>query len=109
MMRLEDYIGTKSSPVAQLAMQNMRADSGVEVNVSSMPQTKPNVQWDPGYVRIEWTTGELIVDWDAEYGPDVTVTPHSVEIRVAGKNEVKITVNEEKVARSRGKKVNRRI
>ena len=108
LMRLENYIGTEKLAVAEVAVADSISEMP-EVNVSSMPTSRPNVQWDPGYVKIEWTTGEMQIEWDNDYMPDITVTPHSVEIRVDGHSEVKLAVDEKNIAKIGGRKVNKKI
>jgi hypothetical protein len=109
MMALNTYVGTKRSPVAELATQEMYQRNSVETNVANMPSSMPDVTWDPGYVRIEWSTGEVQIEWDDAFMPDVKVKPHSVEIRLTGRAEVKISLDEKRVAHISGKKVNRKI
>jgi len=108
MMALNTYANTKRNPIAELAWQNMYQDFSVETNVAYMPKTKPTASWDPGYVKIDWTTGELQIEWDNDFMPEVKVKPHSVEIRLSGRAEVKITVDDRRVARPSGRKVNKR-
>jgi hypothetical protein len=62
MLALENYVNTKRSPIAELSIQGMNNDR-VETNISSMPQSSPDVVWDPGYVRIEWTAGDVQIEW----------------------------------------------
>ncbi len=108
MLQVQNYIGKKgANPIAELSLQQMKSELP-EINVAMMPQSLPEVSWDPGYVRVEWSTGELQVEWDNEYAPDIRVTPHSVEIRLSGRSEVKISVKEDRVAYDGGKKVNKK-
>lgn len=109
MQHVEAYRGTKRNPIGEIAWQSYMNDSAVEVNVANMPDTTPDVVWDPGYVRIEWSTGEMQIEWDDNFRPDVKVTPHSVEIRLSGYPEVKIGVIEKNVSKYNGRKVNRRV
>jgi hypothetical protein len=109
MQQIETYRGTNRNPVGEIAWQNYLNDSAVEVNVSSMPETRPDVVWDPGYVRIEWSTGELQIEWDDNFHPDVKVTPHSVEIRLSAHPEVRIGVVEKNVSKYHGRKVNKKV
>lgn len=106
MLQLQNYIGKDVNPIAELSLERMKSELP-EINVAMMPQSLPEVSWDPGYVRVEWTTGELQVEWDNEYAPDIRVTPHSVEIKLAGHSEVKISVKEDRVANESGNKVNK--
>jgi len=107
-LQVKNYVGTKSDPLAELRWQEMMSQKP-EVNVTSMPETTPDVVWDLGYVKIEWTTGEVQIDWDDEFMPEITVSPHSVEIRIEGRKEIKISLNEDNVPKIRGKKVNKKV
>ncbi len=46
---------------------------------------------------------------DEMFMPDIKVKHHSVEIRLSGRAEVKISVDEKRVAHTSGKKVNRKV
>ncbi|MGI6152238.1 MAG: DUF6470 family protein [Christensenellaceae bacterium] len=108
--KLNSYIDSKRDPIGELAFDNMLSDMP-ELNVASMPESMPDIVWDPGGIKIEWTTGEITIDWDDDYMPDVTVSPHSVEIKLSGRSEVKITVNPDRVEQTRndGRKINEKI
>lgn len=103
-MRIENY-NSGAGTLAQIAGNNMEA-SIPQVNVGSMPQTAPKISWDPGYMHIDWEIGNVAIEWDGDFMPDFSVTPHSVEIRMAGYPEVKISLNEEALAGDLGRTVN---
>ncbi len=107
-MYTENYRGSSTASLTQPSLQDIM-DSGMELNLASLADSKPNVQFDPGYMKVEWTSGELQIEWDDDFMPEITVTPHSVEIRLAGHKEVKIAVDEQRVAHNGGKKVNKRV
>lgn len=105
---VQDYMGSTSSPFGTMAWRDMM-NSVPEVNVASVPAEPPDVTWDPGYMHIEWTAGDIEIEWDESYMPDFDVTPYSIEIRLQGRPEVHISVDEGKVTSTIGKKVNRKI
>ncbi len=108
-LQLENYMGSKSDPLAQTVVNNMESDLP-EINVTSMPQSSPvGAEWDVGGVNIEWEQGNLKVDWQNDYMPNITVTPHSVEIRLKGEMAVKISVNEDNLAPVVGRQLNKVI
>lgn len=109
LMDIKNYIGNSGNPLSQIIWQQMMTDASVETNVASMPESSPEITWDPGHIKIEWTTGEIQIEWDDSFMPDVTVTPHSVEIKLSGHKGVKISVDEDKVATTGGKKVNKKV
>jgi len=52
-----------------------------EVNIGLMPQSSPEVVWDMGHLRINWSKHSILIDWDGEYMPQVTIDPkHSIEV-----------------------------
>lgn len=107
---LQYYMGTGQSPFASIAMQNMINDVP-EVNVGSMPQSSPEVSWEPGHMHVEWEIGDVEIEWEEEFMPEFSVTPYSIDIRLQGRPEVHITVNEEEARYTDtvGRKVNRKV
>lgn len=108
MAALEDYCGQDVNRVGQLAYRDAIHGDIPELNVAQ-PNPMPEVEWERGSMTIEWVPGDLEIVWEENFRPQITVTPHSVEIRLRGKNEVKISVNEDQVSGGSGKKVDRQI
>jgi len=53
------------------------------LNIGLMPSSLPEVIWDEGYMHINWSKHSLVIDWDGDYMPQMTVDPkHSVEIYI---------------------------
>lgn len=107
MKDIQNYQGSKTPIGADLAWRHMMEDGQVETNISSMPHSKPNVTWDPGSIKIDWSTGEVHIEWDDDYMPDVSFTPHSVEIRLTGRSGVDISVDESNVMPLSGRRINK--
>ena len=105
---IEEYAFTDTNRVGQLAYQEMLQDGIQEINVAP-PNPMPEVEWDKGSLTIEWTRGDLELVWDENFRPQLTVTPHSVEISLNGHREVKISVNENGVSKPQGKKVDKKV
>ncbi len=63
----------------------------------------------PERMKIDWTEGEVLIEWEEDFAPRITVTPHEVVIRVKGDKGVKIRVNEEKLTFKKGKKINKQV
>lgn len=106
--QIESYRGSSSSPIGEIAWQNYLEDNAVETNVGLMPETSPTIEWDNSYLHIDWTLGDLQIEWDDNFRPDIEFTPHSVEIRLSAHPEVKIEVKERHIPGLQGKKVNHR-
>ena len=79
-----------------------------ELNAQTYERNEASVA-DPGKLTIEWTTGEVIIEWEEEYLPQITVTPYEVLIRLKGEKGVKIHVNEEKIPLKKGRKINKNV
>ena len=88
--------------VAEVAQQ-LRPQS--EVNIASSPQDRPPVEWDMGYLNIEWSPDTNQMEWEGNPKPVVNVSPHSVEITMKQYGSIKITVDEDKIVHLSGKKV----
>jgi hypothetical protein len=91
--------------VAEIAQQQTRMRARSEINIASSPQNQPPVEWDMGYLNIEWSPDTNQLEWTENTRPVVNITPHSVEITMKQYGSIKITVDEEKVVQLSGKKV----
>ena len=66
-----------------------------EVNVGLMPQSAPEVTWDKGYMRLNWSKHSVVIDWNGEYLPEMTVDPkYSVEVFMRTKPYFRVMVEE---------------
>jgi len=66
-----------------------------EMNIGLMPKSSPEVEWDRGYMRINWSKHSIVIDWDGEYMPKVTIDPkYSIEIYLRTEPYFRILVNE---------------
>lgn len=107
MAQLENYFHTMQSPIGDWAYEQM-LNSVPEVGMSAGVPS-PSVQWTEGSIKIEWELGDVEIVWEDEFMPDITVTPHSVEIRLRNHADVKISVNENNLPKTSGKKVDKKI
>ena len=81
-----------------------------EMNIGLMPKSNPEVEWDKGYMRINWSKHSIVIDWDGEYMPKVTIDPkHSIEIYLRTEPYFRITVNEGRDPSMPGSIVNKAI
>ena len=66
-----------------------------EMNIGLMPKSSPEVEWDKGYMRINWSKHSIVIDWDGEYMPKVTIDPkYSIEIYLRTEPYFRILVND---------------
>lgn len=108
MAALQDYYGQGVNRIGQLAYNDAIKADIPEINVAP-PNPMPEVEWEKGSMSVDWVPGDLEIVWEENFRPQITVTPHSVEIRLRGRNEVKISVNEDNVSSSSGAKVDRQV
>jgi len=66
-----------------------------DINIGLMPQSSPEVTWDKGHMRINWSKHSVVVDWDGDYMPQLTLEPkYSVEVFMRTEPYFRITVEE---------------
>ena len=63
-------------------------------NIGLMPKSIPEVEWDKGYMRINWSKNSIVIDWNGEYMPQLTVDPKSsIEVFLRTEPYFRITVD----------------
>ena len=81
-----------------------------EMNIGLMPKSIPEIEWDRGYMRINWSKHSIVIDWDGDYMPVVTIDPkHSIEIYLRTEPYFRITVNEAEDPSTPGSLVNKAV
>ena len=66
-----------------------------EANIGLMPRNRPEVVWDTGQMSINWSKHSLVIDWDGDYMPQLTIDPkYNIEIFLRNEPYFKITVEE---------------
>jgi len=66
-----------------------------EMNIGLMPQSSPEVTWDKGHLRINWSKHSVVIDWDGEYMPTLTIDPkHSVDVFLRTQPHFRVMVEE---------------
>ena len=86
--------GDKSVP--RLAKSKaMSRQQPPEVNIGLMPQSAPEITWEKGYMRLNWSKHSVVIDWNGEYLPEMTVDPqYSVEVYMRTKPYFRVMVEE---------------
>ena len=96
--------------VAQLARQKLHEQSRVEVNVGNVPQHSPEVEWNPGHLKIKWESKQFDVEWDGNYMPEVSLeSPYAVEIFLRNRPSIRISVEEVTIPSESGQHVDKRM
>ena len=81
-----------------------------EINIGLMPKSQPEVVWDRGYMRINWSKHSIVIDWDGEYMPKVTIDPkYSIEVYLRTEPFFQVTVSEEEDPGTTGRLVDKEI
>jgi len=81
-----DYLGDLRKPgnkIAQLARSKSMASATKkkQIDLGLMPKSSPEVVWDKGGLSINWSKHSIVIDWDGEYMPQVTIDPkYSIEV-----------------------------
>jgi len=66
-----------------------------QLNIGLMPKNRPEVVWDKGSMTINWSRHSILIDWDGEYMPQLTVDPkYSVEIFLRTEPYFRVSVEE---------------
>ena len=66
-----------------------------QMNIGLMPKSIPEVEWDRGYLRINWSKHSIVIDWDGDYMPQLTVDPkYSIEVYLRTEPYFRILVDE---------------
>ena len=90
-------IRRRGDKVGQLARS--KAMSAVmrkqQINIGLMPKSSPEVEWDEGYLQINWSKHSLVIDWDGEFMPQLTIDPkYSLEIYLRTEPYFRIVIEE---------------
>ncbi|MDR2599760.1 MAG: DUF6470 family protein [Oscillospiraceae bacterium] len=82
--------------IPQLAKNKTMARLGTkEYNIGLMPQSSPEVTWDKGHMRINWSKHSVVIDFSGDYMPDMSVDPkHSVEVFLREQPYFRVMVEE---------------
>ena len=69
--------GDRVAMLSHNKTMNAAIKKSQELNIGLMPKTSPEVKWDRGYMRINWSKHSIVIDWDGEYMPQLTIDPKS--------------------------------
>ena len=66
-----------------------------QFNIGLMPKSKPEVEWEKGTMSINWSKHSIVIDWDGEYMPQLTVDPkYSIEVFLRKEPYFRVTVED---------------
>ena len=95
-----NFLGELRNPgdrVAKLAHKKSMAAimKRKQTNLGLMPKSMPEVVWDKGQLSINWSKHSIVIDWDGEYMPQVTIDPkYSIEVFLRTEPYFRIRVEE---------------
>ena len=100
-MAVEDgnFLGETRNPGDRVGMlarkRTMERVGPKQINVGMMPESSPEVDWEKGEMHVSWSKHRIVIDWDGDYMPEVSVEPpHSVEVYLTQAPYVRILVEE---------------
>ena len=76
-MESEGYRGSDRNPVGEWALQQM-LDNTQDITMAKANRSAGG-RMGPGYVKVEWTQGDVRIEWDDDFMPEFTVTPYSLK------------------------------
>ena len=84
--------GDKSIPL--LAKNKAMAEfRNREINIGLMPASPAEIDWTPGQINMNWSKHSLIVDYNSEFMPEVTLDPmYSVEVFLRTQPYIRVSV-----------------
>lgn len=88
--------------VARLAFDSLMQRDIPVVDVGNMPRSMPDVQWEPGTMEIEWDPPKMEMHWEGSMRPEITVTPHTVEVRLINGETIRVAENEARMLEQQG-------
>jgi len=81
-----------------------------QLDLALMPKSSPEFAWDKGYMRINWSKHSIVIDWDGEYMPRLTVDPkYSVEVYLRKEPYFRVKVKDMEDPNSPGRYVDQAI
>lgn len=93
-----NYISSVDKPgnrIAQVYRRKSLSQDRVEVNIGTMPQSLPEVEWTPGSIDVSWSDHQLEVSWEGTCMPEVVIDPpFSIEIYLRDKPYIRIVVED---------------
>ncbi len=97
--------------VATVALDAVLEKDIPVVDVANMPRTMPDVEWEEGKLDIEWESAKMEMRWEGSMRPEITVTPHTVEIRLVNGETIRVGENEARTLEreGRGKRLDKKI
>lgn len=102
MSNLQNAVPGGPELVATVALDSVLHQDIPVVDVVNMPRSMPDVEWEEGKLEIEWDPPIMEMHWEGSLRPEITVTPHTVEIRLINGETIRVGENEARMLEQRG-------
>jgi len=101
--------GDKSIP--QLAKTKAMAEfRNRDINIGLMPASPAEIQWEKGQINMNWSKHSLVVDYNSEFMPEVTLDPmYSVEVFLRTQPYFRVSVEEMTPSGSPGRYIDQTV
>jgi len=99
---IQNHVAGGPELVASVTLQQLMQQDIPVVDIASMPQSSPEIEWEPGSIEIEWEPASLEMHWEGSIRPEISVTPHTVEIRLINGETIRVAENEAASLERRG-------
>jgi hypothetical protein len=86
--------GDKSIPL-MVKNKMKRFFQNVDYNIGLMPASSPEITWDKGHMRINWSRHSVVVDWEGDYMPSVDLdSMYSIEVFLRTRPHFRVMVED---------------
>ena len=87
--------GDKAIPALAKNKAMSRLSANRNLNIGLMPASSPEFTWDKGHMNVNWSKHSIVIDWDGDNIPQMTVNPrHSVQTFLRTEPYFRIRVEE---------------
>ena len=76
------------NPIAEIAYEKSQRND--RVTMVQMPKSKPDIQWDMGYLNISWKPNPAKIEWETYTTAQINASKHRVEIYMKQWPDIKI-------------------
>ncbi|MFY9277978.1 MAG: DUF6470 family protein [Caldicoprobacterales bacterium] len=76
------------NPIAEIAYEKSQRD--YEITMVQMPKSRPDIEWDLGYLKIDWKPNPAKIEWETYTTAQINATKHRVDIYMKQWPDIKI-------------------
>jgi len=102
--------GEKLVPMLAKNKAMAKLSKNKELNIGLMPAASPEVDWDKGHMRVNWSEHSVVIDFSGDYKPQISVEQeYSVEVFLRTKPYIRVSVEEALSSARPGRYIDRNI